>query len=76
MNAGHKGEARREEGGRRLHTRQGGEDGRSLKHELTGNDGAVTSLLNLKEKRNIKKASYLTENAVTRRDSLAPISST
>ena len=51
MNAGHNGEARREEGGRRLHTRQGGEDGRSLKHELTGNDGAVTSLLNLKRKK-------------------------
>ena len=51
MNAGHNGEARREEGGRQLHTHQGGEDGRSLKHELTGNDGAVTSLLNLKRKK-------------------------
>jgi hypothetical protein len=57
VNAGHKGEARREEGGRRLHTRQGGEDGRSLKHELTGNDGAVTSLLNLKRKKKHLKSS-------------------
>ena len=37
-------EARREKGGWWRHTRQVGEDGLSLKHELTGNNGAVTSL--------------------------------
>ena len=57
MNAGPNGEARRKEGGRRLHTRQGGEDGRSLKHELTGNDGAVTSLFEFKKKKETLKSS-------------------
>jgi hypothetical protein len=34
----------REKAGWWRHTPQVGEDGRSLKHELTGNNGAVTSL--------------------------------
>jgi hypothetical protein len=51
----HNGEVWREQGGRRLHTHQGGEDGQSLKNELTGNDGAVPSLLNLKNKKPLRK---------------------
>jgi hypothetical protein len=42
-NAGHIGKVRREPGRRQQHSRQGGEDGRSLKHELTCNDGVVTA---------------------------------
>jgi hypothetical protein len=54
----HNVEVRREQGGQRLHTHQGGEDDQSLKYELTGNGGAVTSLLNLK-KETLKKINIL-----------------